>query len=78
MIIKVDDSTIKETTRCKKSFSCLPEKRKELCRVTHKVEDKVYFVECQDTESCSYRLSFGNSFMCTCPVRKVIYDKYKI
>jgi hypothetical protein len=78
MIFKVDDSTIKETTKCEKNFSCLSEKRKELCKVTHKVEDEVFFVECQDTESCSYRSLFGYSFICTCPVRKVIYNKYTI
>ena len=78
MIFKVDDSIIKTTTKCEKNISCLSEKREELCKVTHKVEDEVYFVECQDTESCSYRLLFGYSFICTCPVRKAIYDKYKI
>jgi hypothetical protein len=78
MKFKVNDSIIKKTTKCEKDFSCLYEERKELCKVTRKVEDKVYFVECQETESCSYRLPFGNSFFCTCLVRKAIYDEYKI
>ena len=46
MILEVDDSTVKKTTKCENNFSCLPEKRKELCKVTYQVEDKVYFVEC--------------------------------
>ena len=78
MIFKVDDSIIKKTTNCEKNLSCLSEKRKELCNVTHKVEDEVYFVVCQDTEPCSYQSLFGYSFMCTCPVRKEIYNKYTI
>jgi hypothetical protein len=77
MSFKVDDSTIKEATKCEKDFSCLYEKGKELCKVIHKVEDKVYFVECQDTESCFYRVPFGDTFFCMCPVRKAIYNKYK-
>ena len=78
MILKIDDAIIKKTTRCNKDFSCLSDNRKELCRVTRTVENKVHFVECHDTESCSYRLAFGESFFCTCPVRKDIYDTYKI
>jgi hypothetical protein len=78
MIFNIDDTIIKKTTRCKKNFSCLSDKRKELCRVIRNVEDKVHFVECLDIKSCSYRLPFGDAFFCTCPVRKVIYTKYKI
>ena len=76
MIFKINDLTIKKTTECKKDFSCLSEKRKELCKVTHNVGKEVHFIECLDTESCSYRLSFGDLSTCTCPVRKVIYNKY--
>ena len=78
MIIKISDLTIKETTKCKKDFSCLSEKRKKLCKVTHTAENEVHFVECLDTEFCSYRMPFGNSFICKCPVRKAIYNQYKI
>ena len=78
MIIKISDLTIKETIKCKKDFSCLDEKRKELCKVNHNVGNEVHFIECLDTESCSYMLSFGDSIICTCPVRKEIYNQYKI
>ena len=78
MIFKVDDSAIKETTHCEKKFSCLSEKRKNLCKVTYTVEDKVYFIECTNTEPCCYMLPFGHSFFCTCPVRKEIYVRYNI
>ena len=78
MIIKINASTINKTTKCKKDFSCLSEKRKELCKVKHSVANEVHFIECLDTESCSYMLSFGDSIICTCPVRKAIYNQYKI
>jgi hypothetical protein len=77
-MFKVDDSIIKKTIQCEKNYSCLSEDREELCKVTHIVEDEVYFIECRDIESCSNRLPFGYVFMCTCPVRKAIYKKYKI
>jgi len=78
MIFDVDDSIICKTTECEKNLSCMSEKRKELCKITRKVEDKVYFVECQETELCVYRLSFGAAFICNCPVRKAIYNKYNV
>ena len=78
MIFNVDDSIIRKTTECEKNLSCMSEKREELCKITRKVEDKVYFVKCQEAESCSYRLSFGDSFICNCPVRKAIYNKYNV
>ena len=78
MILEVDDSTVKKTTKCENNFSCLPEKRKELCKVTYQVDDKVYFVECQKTEPCSYVVPFGHSFVCTCPVRKEVYVRYNM
>ena len=78
MILKVDDSTIKSTTKCENNFSCLSENRDDLCKVTYTVEDKVYFIECQNTEPCSYVVPFGHSFFCTCPVRKKIYVRYNM
>jgi hypothetical protein len=78
MIFKVDDLTINKTTKCEKNFSCLSKKRKDLCKVTYTVEDKVYFVECQNTEPCSYVVPFGHSFFCSCPVRKEVYVRYNI
>ena len=78
MIFNVDDSIIRRTTRCEKNLSCMSEQRNELCKITRNVEDKVYFVKCQENESCSYRLSFGDSFICNCPVRKEIYNKYHV
>ena len=78
MIFNVDDSIIRKTTQCEKNLSCMSETKTELCKITRNVEDKVYFVKCEENESCSYRLSFGDSFICNCPVRKAIYNKYNV
>ena len=78
MMIKVEDSTINKTTRCEKNFSCLSEKRDDLCRVFYNIGDSVHFVECQNTEHCDYMASYGHSFFCTCPVRKEIFHRHNI
>jgi hypothetical protein len=76
MIFEVDESTIKKTTKCKKNFSCLSKERKDLCKVTYNITDKVCFIECKNTEPCDYLFPYGHSFLCTCPVRKEIFYRY--
>ena len=36
----------------------------------------IYF--CTATMTCHYKVSFGDGFICTCPVRNVLYDRYRI
>lgn len=76
--ITVDEATRRATTHCDKHLSCLAEPATPLCRVKQCVQGKVHFIECVDRLVCSYRMSFGNAFVCNCPVRKEIYDQYGI
>ena len=77
MTLIVDDNIIKGTTKCKKKFSCLSGET-TLCSVELCIENKIHFIKCVSKESCNYRISFGFSYVCNCPVRKEIYNKYKI
>jgi len=76
--IQINEEYLKNTTKCKKDFSCLSGKRKDLCKVELNVEDKIHFVKCMSREPCSYRISFGYSFVCLCPVRKELFNRYNI
>jgi hypothetical protein len=38
--------------------------------------DKVLFVQAAHVFLCYQRTSFGDSFICRCPVRKEIYERY--
>ena len=78
MSFKVDDSTIKKTTKCEKNYSCMSKKRKELCKVTYTIMDAVHFVKCHNTEHCDYLLPYGHAFYCSCPIRKEIFHRYHI
>ncbi len=75
--VHVDAETLKKTTQCNKNFSCLYEKNK-ICQVELNVDDKIHFVKCRSKESCNYRRSFGYSFVCLCPVRKELFNRYNI
>ncbi len=77
MKIEIDDDVIKATTKCEKSFSCLADNLETSCKVEYAVSNTVHFVKCLSGTHCSYRISFGYDYICTCPIRKAIYEKYK-
>ncbi|VVB97249.1 Uncharacterised protein [uncultured archaeon] len=78
MNIQINKGTLEKTTKCNKDFSCLSGKMNELCKVELNVEDKIHFVNCVTTEPCNYKMPFGYSFVCQCPVRKELFNRYKI
>lgn len=67
------------TTRCKKDFACLQNNGDCLCPVDRVVGGQVVFVKCLQRSDCPYqhRYGFADCF-CACPVRKEIYNKYKM
>jgi hypothetical protein len=78
MNIEISDEIKLSASYCTKEFSCLSDANRDLCRVKEHIGEKVYFIACKEDKYCAYKESFGNENLCTCPVRKEIYDKYKI
>ena len=78
MQLYVSKEVIQATTGCKKKFSCLGDKNKDLCTIGTSMDGKVHFIVCLDEINCSYQRSYGEEFICDCPIRKEIYNKYKI
>ena len=76
-IITINEDVLKKTTKCKKNMSCLSKSR-DLCEVELCVESKIHFIKCGNIEPCNYRVPFGYSYVCLCPVRKELYNKYNI
>ena len=77
--MKICDETLKKSTQCSRSCACLNEMDKgPNCKVIDCINHKVHFVECKNDTSCSCLMPFGNSFICNCPVRKELYNKYGI
>jgi len=82
MNIKVDDNILIKTTKCRKNVSCLSGET-PICSVDLCIENKIHFIKCVINESfscksCGYRVSFGYSNVCNCPVRKELYNRHKI
>jgi len=77
MNIKVDDIIKQKTTKCRKNFSCITDGT-PLCSVELCIENNIHFIKCLNNELCSYKVPFGYSFVCICPVRKELFNTYKI
>ncbi|CAG0951356.1 MAG: hypothetical protein OIN86_08535 [Candidatus Methanoperedens sp.] len=75
-VIKMDEDILKTATRCKKNLSCLS--GSDICKVELCVDGKIHFIKCMNLEPCHYRIPFGYSFVCRCPVRKELFNSHKI
>ena len=75
---KVNDKTLKKTTRCKTDFSCL--KRQEApCEIILNVATNVREIFCATNQPCPYCKSISpTEGMCTCPVRKELFESHGI
>jgi hypothetical protein len=78
MEIEVDEKTINQTLHCRKNFDCLKSNNHVCCKVETCVNKKVHFITCADNIYCSYKMTFGSSFLCTCAVRKESFNKYGV
>ncbi len=77
--MQIDKKTIDSTVFCKNNLDCLTNEE-HFClkaKVENCINEKVYFINCNNP-CCNYKINFGKSCVCDCPVRKEIYDKYKL
>lgn len=74
---EVSQDTIRSAHGCLKNFDCL-EGNADLCHVEKEVNGEVLFIKNDGKNICNYRISFGDSFICCCPVRKELHKRYRI
>lgn len=73
-LYQVSEEIIEKTRACTKNYSCL--KYKPLCEIDHSINNRVHFIKCLNNALCPYKISYGSDFICSCPTRKEIYNKY--
>lgn len=78
MELQISDQSRRAATECTKGFSCLTGERKDLCVVENCINGQVYFIKCLQDGGCAYRIPFGMNHLCLCPVRKELFNEYKI
>lgn len=78
MTFHIDDETKLAANNCKYQYSCLLISKWKPCKVIGVFDNEEYFVFCENDVSCTFQSEFEERILCTCPVRKEIYDKYNV
>jgi hypothetical protein len=69
-----------QVDRCVKGKACLENPDHPLCGAVLSQADPRYTeISCDSLDHiCDYRILSNGKYLCTCPVRIYIYDKYKV
>ena len=83
MKFNISNDSIKRTAICHGNFNCLNGNGnskhcgdKPLCPVTFALGEDMKFVDYNGSLGCNYYMNYGNGFICNCPVRNEIYNRY--
>jgi len=68
--MNVKPATVAKATRCDRDHACVHAGAEFRCPIEEIVGDEVIFVTYLPQVSCEYRSSFGEGFVCSCPVRR--------
>ncbi len=74
---KVAPDTLESADKCQRNYVCLNEETPPLCPVKDCVNCEIHFISV-NTFYCAYFLYFGDEVICTCPVRKELFNKYEV
>ena len=75
MELEVSEKIRQKTDRCWRGFACLSGTQDGRCAVRERVGD-VIFVEKSGQAYCPYDVTFGYSHICSCPVRRELFERY--
>lgn len=78
MQFEISEKCVAAAHECKKGHSCLRSHAKDLCPVERCVDGKVHFIHCRHPDTCGFQQRFGDSVFCACPVRKELFNKYRV
>jgi len=75
--ISIDEKTLSETTKCDKQFSCLSYETRDVCPVIHANGQNVLIIDSRP-HPCPYKIAFGASEICLCPVRFELFSLHDV
>jgi hypothetical protein len=74
MELEIEQMLLDRADRCANAFRCL---RGILSDAEPQLTGRQRFV-CRDPYPCAYKIPFGSSFFCNCPVRAAIFEKHRV
>ena len=79
MRITINEDVLKKAEKCRSNFSCLAGGNDCLCEVEDHAGENIHFITPRaDAHKYNYKMGFGFSYICKCPVRKEVYNLYRI
>ena len=78
MPLVINEGTLGRTTKCLKNFSCLNGDSDCLCKVNYCMLGELHVIDRQTLAPCQYCVPFISSYVCTCPTRKEIHNRYDL
>jgi hypothetical protein len=81
MKYNIPKEVVEKSAACDKHLKCLTSASHELCPVRFRsVNEAVTFIECATNKDCPFLETFTSPDMaiCNCPVRKEIFQRYKV
>ena len=76
MKIMINKNILDKTKKCKNKFCCL-KSQEDIYEIKKCILETVYFINPKEKPDCHYVRDFRGAYYCTCPVRTVIYNKYR-
>jgi len=81
MKVEIPDSVRRQAAQCPHDFSCLETGRcgdRDMCEVTHSYGGNVMLLASKEQVHCAYRVAYGHSQLCVCPVRDYLHARAQI
>jgi len=79
MRFAINENIVKKAEKCRSNFSCLSGENDCLCEVEDHAGENIHFITPRTgAHKCNYKMGFGFSYICKCPVRKEVYNLYRI
>ena len=76
--ISIEQVSPSTPVECDRAHSCLSGKKDCLCDVGQLLDVTILSVHPPAGMKCTHKMRYRDAFLCTCPVRKEIYKRYKI
>jgi hypothetical protein len=76
--IPIEQRNASAGAECNRAHACLSGDGDCLCQVEQFLDDTILSIAPPPDMKCTHKMRYRDAFLCTCPVRKEIYKRYKI
>lgn len=75
-VYRISDETRRKTTKCPSDMRCLVDGKCSDCVIEWVIKGSGMFVKTNLPNSCAYKMTYGEKFICKCPTRYELHMRY--